>query len=239
MLKPQRTQFVPLFEEHLLINKRFAELPENIREGLAAIIGLDENAVICGSLGMYLTGCSDEVPNGIDVIVQDASKLRLAECGEEGPFAEITAVRGPQEETQQQEEEEKEKQAGSVVIITITPEGEITDMGEPRDDAPEGYYDNDGNFNFEGFKWVAGRPEGVACSAKVFETCNKIKTMPIALGGITVLVEDPGVMSEYRNKFAKIKGMKQGKPKFDKPYNYNGKQPHVKSGSGMADAPAK
>lgn len=267
MIQPQNTKYVPLFEEHKLLVQRINSLPENILADLGTILSLDENAIICGSLGMYLTGMSEEMPNGVDVIVSDATKMKLVEHGmvddENRPFeiededdgcgcgninaqeqAGAPAVGGMpvlhQEGPQHQEGAQIEVPAeGTVVIMHINPEGAIQDVNQPEDGKPKGHYDDDGNFHFEGFTWMNGKPEGSIGKVGIFECKAKIKTMPMALGNITVLVEDPGVMSEYRMKFAKLKA-KGKKSKQEKKSGYDTKkQPHVKGGADLQDAPSK
>ena len=228
-IKPQYTKYVPLFEEHKAINERFAALPEQIRQDLSAVLALDEEAVICGQLGMYLLGNSKRIPECVDIIVKDASRLRPTEQGFENCYPDMEqpgaeAVMEPEVaqpqpvgdgsptddagtqvtdgETAQGSQEQKPAE-GEIVIMTILPDGKIDSMEKPKDDVPEGWYDDQGAFHFEGFKWVRGRPEGVTGSVCVFEASGRIKTMPMALGNLTVLVEEPGVMSEYRKKFTK------------------------------------
>lgn len=253
-IKPENIKYVPLFEEHVAINDRFSKLPDQIKQDMSTIISLDENAVICGSLGAYLVGDSDVMPKGVDVIVRDASKLRLVECGNQcfgmpddekaydetemgvpQPAVPIDAVNAQEA----QEEQVAQAEPGTIVIISVGPEGEIEDMSHEKggEEKPKGWYDDEGNFNFESFKWVNGKPEGVVGSACVFETCGKIKTMPLALGAITVLVEEPGVMAEYRMKFNK---MKSAKVKREKQQDFDSKkQPHVTKDNGMQDTPCK
>ena len=236
-IKLQNIRYVPLFEEHKAINERFNALPEQMKSDLATIFSLDENVIVCGSLGLYLVGISESLPNNIDIIVGDSSALKLVECELDVNYPQmvIDDVHAQPAQAQHEEHEEAQHQhqpvqpaETDVVIITVDPNGEISTIGEPRAEGESGYYDEDGTFHFENFKWMKGKPEGVKGSVSVFETCNKVKTMPIALGGITILVEEPGVMAEYKAKFAKLKGSKASKVKNEKPNNFDDKnQPHV------------
>ncbi len=241
-VKPQNIKYVPLFEEHKAINERFAALPEGIKRDLATVISLDEEAIVCGSLGMYLAGMQTEMPKGVDVIVRDASKMKLVECEQENldfpPNAHGAQENPNLDYPPQPQAQEGQPAQGEVVVITVTPQGEVSSIA--ADERPEGEYDEEGNFHFEGFKWMNGKPEGAAGTVNVFESCNKIKTMPIALGNITVLVEDPGVMSEYRKKFAKVKG-KITKAKYEKSpgYDKTKKQGHVTKENELQDTPEK
>jgi len=237
-IKPQNINYVPLFEEHIAINKRFEALPDQMKHDLATMISFDENAILCGSMGMYLTGMQNELPKGIDMVVRDASKIFECEMEDERrrgiPLS--TSDENPNLDYPPQAQEGQPHT--DVVIITVTPDGAISSIkGEEK---PQGEYDNEGNFHFEGFKWFNGRPSGVSCVCNVFESHKNIKTMPLALGNITVLVEDPGVMSEYRNKFAKVKG-KITKAKYEKSpgYDKNAKQGHVGKDNELQDAPEK
>jgi hypothetical protein len=233
-VKPKNIKYVPLFEEHKAINERFAALPDQMKADLAKILSIDEDAILCGSMGMYLTGMQSEMPNGIDVIVSDASKILECGMGDNLDYP-------PQPQAQAQGQAQTiDAQPGEIVVITVTPQGEVSSMEEPHEEAPQGEYDDQGNFHFEGFKWFNGRPAGVQCDCNIFECRKNIKSMPLALGNITVLVEDPGVMSEYRKKFAKVKG-KVTKAKYEKSPGYDKakKQGHVTKENELQDTPEK
>lgn len=247
-LRPRNNKYIPLFEEHTAVNARFARLPQHVKEDLAAALSLYENIAICGPLADYLLGESEVVPEEVDLVVRKRHPLAdiLAtdeddtldyppnaddeeECGNCGMNLAIEDEHD-EFETQPVDEDDQaegmpEHAAGRVVIITLSPEGEIKDMSQPEDPA-------------EGYTLEQLAVDGVTGIVRVFETCDKIKVLPITLGSMTVLAETPGVTSEYRMKFAKLKG-KQSKPKYDKSLGYDKdkKQPHVKSDNGTQDAP--
>lgn len=248
-------KYLPLFEEHSATNARFALLPQHVKENLATALSLYEYAAICGPLADYLLGESNVMPEEVDLVVRKRHPLadilatdeddddysldyppnfdgECEECGEREHGRNLAVVEEPVElETSADDDETGEYVpgvgTGRVVIITLSPQGEIKDMSQPEDPA-------------DGYTLEQLEVGEITGTVHVFETCDKIKVMPITLGNMTVLAETPGVASEYRMKFAKLKD-KQLKPKYDKSLGYdkNKKQPHVKGDNGTQDAPKK
>lgn len=243
-LKPRNNKHIPLFEEHSATNARFALLPQHVKENLAAALSLYEHAAICGPIADYLLGESDVMPEEVDLVVRKRHPLADVLSTDEDEYdsldyppnfddecgCESGANVASEEDADEYAERDYYEQApgtGRVVIITLSPQGEIKDMSQPEDPS-------------EGYTLEQLSVNEITGTVHVFETCDKIKVLPITLGNMTVLAETPGVTSEYRMKFAKLKG-KQLKPKYDKSLGYDKvkKQPHVKKDNGTQDTPRK
>ena len=246
-LKPQNNKYVPLFEEHIAINERFMCLPDSMKDDIAKLLSEHEDAVLAGQLGRYLSGQSETQPTVIDIVVPDAQEIETEERGERGmEFSEEgDSCQMPDEEEMERmrlENEpvgEDEGEDGAVVVISVNPEGAIQEI-TPERERVSGEYDDEGNFKFESFKWVKGQPVGIENATCVFECRDRIKTMPIALGNITVLIEEPGVIANYKKIFANMKNSKSSKINSEKTMNFDGKnQPHVKNGNDLQDTPSK
>jgi hypothetical protein len=248
-LKPRNNKHIPLFEEHSATNARFALLPQHVKENLAAALSLYEHAAICGPIADYLLGESDVMPEEVDLVVRKRHPLADVLSTDEDEYDSLDYPPNFDDEADECEcgrnlaigEEPSEPETpgdetgeyapgvgtGRVVIITLSPQGEIKDMSQPEDPS-------------EGYTLEQLSVNEITGTVHVFETCDKIKVLPITLGNMTVLAETPGVTSEYRMKFAKLKG-KQLKPKYDKSLGYDKvkKQPHVKKDNGTQDTPRK
>lgn len=231
-LRPQAITHIPLFEEHVLTNERFSALPIQMQNDLSILYSLDESMILCGQIAEYLYEGTSEMPENIEVIVRDAAKLGLMDCDD--VQAPVPAPETAQPDTQAQEgETEIEIPAdATIVVIQVNPEGEIEEMNVPPAQV-SGVYDNDGNFQFES-KWA--KSGTILSSVCVFECRKSIKTLPMALGNITILVGEPGVMGEYRKTL--VKGKTGAKLKYDKTKNYDtAKQTHVLRGNETQDVP--
>jgi hypothetical protein len=234
--KSEFVNYIPLFEQHTAFNNRFAALPEGIKEGLAKVLDIDAAAVVTGELAQYMLGECDVNPGGIDhidIIVADADKFRphagmLPAEPEPGDDIPVAGAEMYPDET---------------VIMSLSPDGEIEEIARPEEKTQEEFELEMGppDREFESLTWLCNSINGAACSVNVFEGCSKIKAMPMTLGNITVLVDEPGVIAEYVKKFATMKGgNKQGgnvKREKSAGYDKTKKQPHVEKENDMQNTP--
>lgn len=239
--KPTIKQYVPLFEQHTEYNRRFAALPQNVQEALAAVLAVDGHAVITGQLAQYLLGECDcgDTPDGIghiDIIVADAGKFAPGAYSEEGEPELETGIPVPMTAGEYPED---------AIVMSLNPHGEVEEVGDAisaeeleelrkKEGAPER--------EFETLTWVSNRLGDAKVTVNLFESkqSSRIKTTPITLGNITVLTEEPGVIAEYVKKFATMKGgNKTGKPKYDKSPGYDSskKQAHVEKENDLQNSP--
>lgn len=211
---------VPLFESFTATTRRAATLPDEIMSSIIEVQRACPEAAVAGDVVSYLLGESDSVPTCIEIVVHagDAEKLGNAGGYEEWP-----------------EEQRPPAPEEAVMMMNVTPQGEASAVGEPVDDDDYGY-DENGVFTLNKYRHVPGKPSMTSCDATVCEASVMPKTMPIAVGGMTLLAIEPGVYAQYKAAFAKMKGKcKAAKAQKVKDYDAAGANSHVKDGSGLAD----
>ena len=231
-IKPEHRKYVPLFEEHTLINSRFGALPARMRYDIAKIFAVDENAILSGQMADYLTGQDENQPDEIEIVVGDASKFRGNECCGEYDAAQRQETEAEQLARVERGTENELPIPGNIIVIQLDPDGKIIEPGQDEVHEEE----EAAIINARGGQFESYDVAGLNGSVMVYESCKAIHTLPISLGSVTVLITEPGVMSEYRHLVTNAKNSKST-IKYDKAPKVDQKQSTVIGNADLQNTP--